>query len=232
VLCGLIVAAAATARPTAPPVNVDPPTITGTTRVGEALTAQNGTWDNAPTTFRYRWLRCNQSGSGCVLLAADGQTYRLGQADVGRTMRVRVTAVNADGSTNARSPATDVIDSNAAPLTSTSRPTITGVARVGDELTAAEGTWTGNPTSFSFQWQRCNIDAIACLDVTGATGRTYGVRLADLGFRLRVQVVARKDGRSGTAFSNPTAVVEPTTPVTNARPTLRVLKVTFLGARI
>jgi hypothetical protein len=68
--------------------------------------------------------------------------------------------------------------------------------------------------------------------VTGATGRTYGVRLADLGFRLRVQVTARKDGRSGAANSAPTAVVEPTTPVTNARPTLRILKVTFLGARI
>ena len=147
-------------------------------------------------------------------------------------MRVRVTAVNADGTTHARSEQTDVVGSNAAPLTNTARPTITGEARVGQELTASEGTWTGNPTSFSFQWQRCNIDAITCLDVTGATGRTYGVRLADLGFRLRVQVVARKDGRSGTATSTPTAVVEPTTPVTNARPTLRILKVTFLGARI
>jgi hypothetical protein len=167
-----------------------------------------------------------------VLLASDGQTYRLGQADVGRTMRVRVTAVNADGATPARSEQTDVIASNAAPLTNTARPTITGEARVGQELSASEGTWTGNPTSFSFQWHRCNIDAISCLDVTGATGRTYGVRLADLGFRLRVQVTARKDGRSGAANSAPTAVVEPTTPVTNARPTLRILKVTFLGARI
>ena len=140
--------------------------------------------------------------------------------------------MNADGATNARSEQTDVVGSNAAPLTNTARPTITGEARVGQELTASEGTWTGNPTSFSFQWQRCNIDAITCLAVTGATGRTYGVRLADLGFRLRVQVEARKDGRSGTATSTPTAVVEPTTPITNARPTLRILKVTFLGARI
>ena len=147
-------------------------------------------------------------------------------------MRVRVTAVNADGATNARSEQTAIIASNAAPLTNTARPTVTGEARVGQELTATEGTWTGNPTSFSFQWQRCNIDAVTCLDVTGATGRTYGVRLADLGFRLRVQVVARREGRSGTATSVPTAVVEPTTPITNARPTLRILKVTFLGARI
>ena len=172
----LIGVAAAIASPAVAPVNVDPPTITGTARVGEVLTARNGTWDNAPTSYRYRWLRCNRNGNSCVLLASDGETYRVGQADVGRTLRVRVTAVNADGATNARSEQTEVVGSNAAPLTNTARPTITGEARVGQELTASEGTWTGNPTSFSFQWQRCNIDAITCLDVTGATGRTYGVR--------------------------------------------------------
>ena len=231
-LLPLIGVAAAHGSPSAAPVNIDPPTISGTPRVGEALTANNGTWENAPTSFRYRWLRCNQLGNSCVLIAADGKTYRLGQVDVGTTMRVRVTAVNADGATPVRSEQTEVIASNAAPLDNTARPTITGTARVGNELTGTEGTWTGNPTSFSFQWQRCNIDAVTCLDVTGATGRTYGVRLADLGFRLRVHVTARKDGRSGTASSAPTAVVEPTTPVTNARPTLRILKVTFLGARI
>jgi hypothetical protein len=228
----LVGVAAAYGSPSAAPVNVEPPTITGTARVGEVLTAHTGTWDNAPTTFRYRWLRCNQLGNSCVLLAADGQTYRLGQADVGNTIRVRVTAVNADGATSARSEQTDVVASNAAPLTNTSRPTITGEPRVGQELTTSDGTWTGNPESFAFQWQRCDLDAITCLDVIGATGRAYGVRLADLGFRLRVQVVARKDGRSGTANSVPTAVVQPTTPITNARPTLRILKVTFLGARI
>ena len=228
----LILVAAANPAVAAAPVNVEPPTVTGTARVGDVLTAHNGTWDNSPTTFRYRWLRCNQLGNSCVLLASDGPTYRLGQVDVGNTMRVRVTAVNADGSTAARSEQSDVVASNAAPLNNTSRPTITGEARVGQELTASEGTWTGNPASFSFQWQRCDVDAVTCLDVTGATGRTYGVRLADLGFRLRVQVTARNDGRSGTANSAPTAVVQPTTPVTNARPTLRILKVTFLGARI
>jgi hypothetical protein len=231
-LAFFVLVAGGTAAPQLAPVNIDPPTITGTARVGEVLTAQNGTWENSPTTFQYRWLRCNGGGNNCQLLAADGRTYRVAQADVGSTLRVRVTAINADGATNARSEQSEVVASSAAPLTNTARPTITGEARVGQELTASEGTWTGNPTSFAFQWQRCNIDAITCLDVTGATGRTYGVRLADLGFRLRVQVEARKDGRSGTATSAPTAVVQPTTPVTNARPTLRILKVTFLGARI
>jgi hypothetical protein len=228
----LLVVAAAAAAPKAPPVNIDPPTITGTARVGEALTAQNGTWQNSPTEFRYRWLRCNALGNLCVLLAADGKTYRVAEADVGRTLRVRVTAVNADGATNARSEQTDVVTSSAPPLNNTSRPTITGEARVGQELAANEGTWSGNPTSFGFQWQRCDVDSLTCANVVGATGRTYGVRLADLGFRLRVEVTARADNRSGTATSNATAIVVPTTPITNKRPTLRIISVRFTGARV
>jgi hypothetical protein len=231
-LVALIVAAASSATPQAAPANVDLPTITGTAQVGEVLTAHNGTWDNAPTEFRYRWLRCNAGGNNCLLLAADGQTFRLHEVDAGRTLRVRVTAINVDGATNARSEPSDVVQPNAAPLTNTSRPTITGTARVGEELTANEGTWTGNPTSFSFQWQRCDIDAVTCLAVTGSTGRTYGVRLADLGFRLRVVVTAHKNERSGTATSAPTGVVQPTTPITNKRPTIRILGVKFFGARI
>lgn len=224
--------AAATAAPHVAPVNIEPPTITGIPRVGEVLTAQNGAWQNSPTEYRYRWLRCNPGGNSCVLLASDGKTYRVGQADVGETLRVRVTAVNADGATNARSEQTEVVASNAAPLTNTARPTITGDPRVGQELAASEGTWTGNPTTFAYQWQRCDVESLLCANVIGATGKTYGVRLADLGFRLRVEVTARKDGRSGTATSAATAVVAPTTTITNRRPTIRIISIRFTGARV
>jgi hypothetical protein len=231
-LAAVAIVGSGSAATQAAPVNVDPPTVTGTPRVGEALTGHNGTWDNSPTTFRYRWLRCNAGGNGCVLLASDGQTFRVGQVDVGHTLRVRVTAINADGATNARSEQTDVVGPNATPLTNTSRPTITGEARVGQELTASEGTWTGNPTSFAFQWQRCDADTLLCVDVFGATGKTYGVRLADLGFRLRVAVTAHKNDRLGTATSAATGIVQPTVPITNRRPTIRILGVRFTGARV
>jgi hypothetical protein len=228
----LVLVAAATAAPQVAPVSIDPPTITGTARVGEALTAQNGTWQNSPTEYRYRWLRCNRGGNSCVLLAADGKTYRVGQVDVGNTIRVRVTAVNVDGATNARSEQTEVVGTNAAPLSNTARPTITGEARVGQELAASEGTWTGNPTSFDYQWQRCDVESLICADVVGATGKSYGVRTADLGFRLRVEVTAHKDARSGTATSAATGIVVPTTPITNHRPTMSIISIRFTGARV
>lgn len=221
------------AAPQAPPVNTEPPPITGTPRVGQTLTAGNGTWQNGPTTFEYRWLRCGPAGAGCIgIPAATEKTYTLVPADAGHTIRVRVTAVNADGATNARSAPTAVVAPSAAAPRNVDRPTVTGVPRVGEELTANEGNWSGNPTSFAYQWHRCDIDTSTCFDVTGANGKTYGVRLADLGFRLRVEVTARNAGGSGTATSAVTGVVAPTTRITNRRPTLIILNVRFRGPRV
>jgi hypothetical protein len=215
----------------APPVNETRPTISGTAAEGQTLTASNGTWANSPTAFQYQWQRCRADGLGCVAVpGATERTYLLTQADVGRRMRVRVLAVNADGAAAARSDPTAVVTATNAPQ-NTSRPTISGEARVGEQLTASQGTWTGSPSSFAYQWQRCDIDGTGCLDVAGATGSTYGVRLADLGFRLRVEVRATNSSGSGQAVSALTAVVQPATPITNRRPTLTIISIRFLGAR-
>jgi hypothetical protein len=218
----------------AAPVNTTPPTVTGTPKVGEVLTAHTGTWSGSPTTFRFQWRRCDADGFGCVsILGANLRRYTLDTTDAGHTMRVRVVAVNADGATPAVSrPPTDVVQPANVALDSTSRPSVAGTARVGEELTANEGTWTGNPTSFAFQWQRCDLDAVSCVDVVGASGRTYGVRVADLGFRLRVVVTAKAGTATGMASSSLTGVVQPTHQVTNRRPTLRILAVRFTGARV
>ena len=222
----------ATVARAAAPTNTTLPSITGTPRVGETLTAQNGTWANNPTAFQYQWQRCGGAGAGCVNVAgAVEKTYLLTATDVGRTMRVRVLAVNADGANAARSNPTAAVTTSAAPQ-NTARPTITGEPLVGEELTAEEGTWTNSPTAFAYQWQRCDIDATGCLPVAGATGKTYGVRNADLGFRLRVQVTARNANGSGSANSAVTPIVMPATPVTNTRPTLTIVSVRFLGARV
>lgn len=216
----------------APPQNTSPPTITGTPRVGETLTAHNGAWTNSPTAYQYQWQRCDGVGAGCSAIpGAVERTYLVTAADVRRTIRVSMLAVNADGSGTARSAPTAVVTASPAPQ-NTARPTITGEARVGQELTASDGTWTNSPTGYTYQWQRCDIDATICLAVAGATGKTYGVRAADVGYRLRVTVTARNASGSGAATSALTDIVAPAVEITNTRPTIAIVSVRFLGARV
>ena len=220
----------------AAPVNTAPPTITGTATVGETLTAGNGTWSNSPTSYAYQWLRCNAGGNSCVSVANGTQkTYTLVGADAAHTMRVRVTATNADGSTSAESAQTDPVapaTSSAAPK-NTDRPIISGTPRVGQTLTADEGSWSGNPTGYSFQWQRCDADNIvACVNVVGATDKTYPLHTGDLGYRIRVRVTARNAKGATTATSATTAVIAPALRITNKRPTLTIISIRFVGAAV
>ena len=39
--------------------------------------------------------------------------------------------------------------------TNTTEPRILGTARIGATLTANRGIWTGDPTSYRYQWVRC-----------------------------------------------------------------------------
>jgi hypothetical protein len=87
-------------------------------------------------------------------------------------------------------------------------PVITGTAEVGLRLTTSRGTWKGSPTSFSYAWNRCDADG-ACLTISGATGKRYLVKPADVGHTLRSTVTPRNAAGSTPATSAPTAVVPP-----------------------
>jgi hypothetical protein len=227
-------AGTAVAGALAAPVNSTAPTISGTPTVSQTLTADNGTWQNNPTAYQYRWLRCDRTGDGCGPIAgATQKTYTLVAADADKTIRVRVTAVNADGATDARSAQTQVVQSNtAAAPRATSRPSVSGDTTVGEELTADPGTWTNSPTNYAYQWRRCDTSPFQCIEVNGATGKTYGVREADIGFRMDVVVTASNAKGSGTSRSLLTAVVEPKARVVNHRPNMKIVSVRFAGPRV
>lgn len=234
-LVALATATVASAATAAAPVNTAPPTIAGTLQVGQTLTTSNGAWSNSPTSFAYQWLRCNAGGKSCASVANGTQkTYTLVGGDEGKTMRVRVTATNADGSGSAESNQTTGV----APATSTGGPkntdppTIFGMPKVGQVLVAGEGGWTGKPTAYAYQWQRCDADVASCASVVGATAKTYSLRLGDLGYRIRVGVTARDAKGSATANSAITAIVAPTVAVTNRRPTIRIISIRFTGATV
>ena len=235
VLAALLMGGGAQAMGSAAPVNTVPPAVSGTAAVGQTLTAADGTWSNTPTSFAYQWLRCNGGGNSCASVAnGTVKTYTLVGADAGHTMRVRVTATNADGSNAVQSAQTAAV----APLTSgaapknTAPPTVSGTPKVGQTLTADTGSWSGNPTSFAYQWQRCDIDVAACSNLVGSAGKTYAAALADLGYRLRVVVTAHNAKGSTPATSAITTVVVPVAKIVNQRPTLTILRVQFVGSTV
>lgn len=228
---------AASARAAAP-LNTSPPTFTGTLMQGRTLTASNGTWSNNPTTFFYRWQRCAADGTACANIDnAALKTYRLAPADVDHTVRVVVTASNADGQTSANSKVSDLVSANTDPK-NTVKPSVSGTTQPGEELTASDGTWTGGVRTFAYQWQRCDTAGANCTDVAGATGKTYGVRGIDVDHTLRVLVKATNLAGSTTVSSDASAVVKaptaPTPPPTaaNSRPTIAILSVRFVGANV
>jgi hypothetical protein len=71
------------------PVDTALPTISGTTQVGQTLTATNGTWANSPTSFTYQWNR-----AGNAITGATASAYVPVAADVGNTLAVSVVATN------------------------------------------------------------------------------------------------------------------------------------------
>ncbi|HEY3922913.1 MAG TPA: hypothetical protein VGL76_12480 [Gaiellaceae bacterium] len=237
VLLGVaLFAGAASARTTAVPRNTAAPTVTGTTREGNTLTAHNGSWANSPTSFAYQWQRCASDGTGCGdISGATSKTYTLAAADVDHAVRVNVTASNPDGQAGANSAATSLVSSHAAPV-NTAAPVISGTAKPGEQLSTTNGTWTGGATSFTYQWQRCTASAV-CTDVSGATAPTYGVRSADAGSTIRVIVTAHNaSGSTAAANSSMTGVVtaSPASTVTvqghkNHAPSLQFLSLKRVG---
>ncbi len=94
----------ATGVSSAAPVNTGVPSVSGTARSGQTLSATAGVWSGStPMSFGYQWQRCSWSGTGCKNVPGAGSTYALSGPDVGTTLRVLVTASNSVGSASAPS---------------------------------------------------------------------------------------------------------------------------------
>jgi hypothetical protein len=193
------------------PTNTALPVISGTPQAAMTLTADPGAWAGAPPTFTYQWQRCDASGQTCTdVPTATGQTYMATWMDVGRTVRVSVTATTAVGTATAVSDQTAAVA--AAPVSlwpaNTSLPTIFGVLRGGETLTATAGSWSANPTTFFFTWQRCDTTSTPTCLPTGGHSQTYVLTGADLDHLMFVYVIACNAAGCGSARSAPTSVVQ------------------------
>jgi hypothetical protein len=189
------------------PVNTAAPTLSGAAQEGQTISAGNGTWTEAPTSYTYAWSQCDASGGSCTAISgATAAGYVAATADVGQTLRVTVTATNGAGSAAATSAPSAVVSSKTAP-TNTKAPTISGTPSVGSTLTADEGSWNGSPTGYAFAWSRCDATGNSCAQIDGATSATYTLTQADAAGTVRIAVTATNADGSTQFVSAPSALV-------------------------
>jgi hypothetical protein len=193
--------AAAIARADTPPSNDGaPPAISGTAQEGHVLTASAGDWTgDAPITFAYAW--------------SDGQSgpsIKLSAADVGQTLTVTVTGSNDFGQSSATSAGVGPV--LPAPPAPGSPPVISGTPQQGHTLSVSNGTWSGDPTGFSYVWEDCDRSGANCNAITGASSSTYTLEPSDVGSTIVASVTATNAGGSGSATSASVGPVLPGAP--------------------
>src|SRR4051794_8299725 len=92
----------------------------------------------------------------------------------------------------------------------TALPVISGQALQGQTLSTSDGSWTNNPSSYSYQWRSCDTGGAGCSNIAGATSAQYTPGAADVGHTLRVIVTAGNAGGTASATSAATGTVAQT----------------------
>jgi hypothetical protein len=83
------------------------PVAGGDSSVGSVLTGTDAVWAETPSVQR-RWLRCDSAGANCTdIPGATAATYTVTDADLGRTIRFRNDATDAQGTNSSES---DVVE--------------------------------------------------------------------------------------------------------------------------
>ena len=82
-------------------------------------------------------------------------------------------------------------------------PVVTSLPSQGGLLGASTGVWTGIPSTYTYQWSRCDQNGLNCATIPGATGQTYALLAsADTSAILMVTVTASNASGSTAAQSS------------------------------
>ncbi|MFN8017071.1 MAG: hypothetical protein U0P45_03000 [Acidimicrobiales bacterium] len=226
--------------PAGPPQNQVLPEISGTTKVGETLTVSSGTWDYAirgsgplGSEYGYRWYRCEATDHlYCEDTGVTSTDYHATEADLAPTSKVLKVVVTAHGLTAADDASVEVFSNI---ITADAKVAIAppgfdaGGAEIvmGTTLTRNPASWSAEPQSDlphpEVQWQRCHVAPISCEDIAGATGDSYRLVRADIGWRIRIVEHERANGTDTYSRSDPLATVDVGGPAVEATVTTNLV---------
>lgn len=183
------------------------PTVDGIAKVGEFLNAVSGVWDEN-ADLSYQWQR-----DGAAITGAVFDSYLLNSSDFGHRITVSLTATKAGSSTVQRlsDPTADVALGS---FWSAATPRISGTMTFGQTLTGTVGEWDQG-TVLSYQWKRNGAE------ISGATGLTHSLTLADIGTQITFAVTGAAAGYETTMrHSATTDPVQTATQVLTPTPTV------------
>ncbi len=181
------------------------------------LSAVDGTWTGYPTpTLTKQWYACNSYSyeprnalpSDCTAISgAIGNTLSVIPEYANKFISVAVRAESEGTSPRTWwSATTSRVEMKAA---ATTKPSITGTAKVGRQLAANRGTWTGAPTpSYAYQWYSCGTRVAStkssipgnCTQIAGATGLRYTLKAAQRNKFVTIAVTATSGSTTPTMW--------------------------------
>ena len=194
------------------------PAISGTPQVGETLTvgtsgiADEDGLDNV--TFNYQWT-ANDVNGDADLIGATGSSYPIGVADVGKTIKVRVTFIDdADNDETLTSAATTAVTATV--------PDAPGRLDVSHHDNGALDAYWEAPSSnggsaitgYKVQWKKTagSWDVPADVAETTVTGTTCTITGLTDGVEYTVRVIATNDIGDGPPSDEATGTPGETTP--------------------
>jgi len=191
-------------------VAADPPAASFTYSPASPVTGQNvhfdasaSTCSNTPCT--YTWADNPPSGGSWPL--GSGQTLDFTFQGTGTKY---VTLTLTDASSYSATVEHDLVVTSptiTSPPVNTALPTVSGTATQGQVLTTSNGSWSGSPTDYSYQWRQCDSSGANCSDISGATQGSYTLAAGDVGHTIRVVVTATNAGGSTPATATQTGSI-------------------------
>lgn len=217
-------------QPASPPVNTSVPQIyvetngdwnytplgAGAPQPGQVLLRGQGSWTgSAPLSLSaVTWLRCDAGGANCTAVGTTAK-YTVQSTDAGHTFELRITVKNNLGQVTLTTAPSQPVGSTPppSPPANTAPPVVSGTAQDGGTLQTTTGTWSNNPTGYTYQWQRCDSTGANCSTISGANSSSYIGQSADVDDTLKATVTASNSAGSASATSAPTPVVSAPAPI-------------------
>ena len=155
-------------------------------------------------TYAYQWIRVATDNTETNISGATASTHTLVTADLGTTIKVKVSFTDDANNAEALTSAATATVTTAGSTPATGAPTITGTAQVGQTLTAgitairdADGLTT---PGYTYQWIR--VDGGTETNISGATASTYTLVAADQGKTIKVRVSFTDDASNAETLTS------------------------------